>query len=1583
MQRPSNARLAPTANDETDGTSFPFRGAEALGLHIIHEPNSRPIADVIFVHGLGGHSYKTWSHNHDTKLFWPGLWLPKDSKLGKARLFTYGYESHLTGPKSVANITGFAKSLLFDMRYSRCNRDDDLRLGDAPIIFVAHSMGGLVVKKAYLLAQDDENCKALAQSISGIIFLSTPHRGSNLADTLDLILMLMFQPRRRYITELAPDSSAIEDINEQFRHVARKLSIVSFHETLFTSIAAKAVMVVTKDSALLGYDNEDSRGLKADHHTICKFEDENDSNYIIVHDVLKALVEKFSKPISGTHSRVTSNLIEDVRTLLGLSRMPTDDLNPLRKRWVPGSCEWVLKDAAIETWMRDLSKSQLVWYSAPPASGKSVLSSYIIHHLQTNKYDCQFYFFNYRDQKGRSLGGMLKSLLYQISCNVPEFAAEILAASSEDNFVDKSDYRLVWQKLFETLFFNRDFKSPIFWVIDGLDESESPEAILGLLEELLSRSKATMKVLLTGRRSEALALRFKRLQYHHQVDVIDAEGQMHNTKDIELLVAREVEFISGSPTLKTRLEREILQRARGNFLWVSLVLEELQMCQTESETQAALEQIPEDMTRMYERMELSITKSLSERRLGLAKELLQWAVCVPQPLRLVELDEAIRRDYDDILDLARTIRDVCGQFVIIDSTDHVTTVHQTARDFLTKGSKSALAIHRQSANSALLVKTLSILCGTGIRETALYLREPMQAREELEAKRPFVLYCANSWIYHLDHSDPVSDQVLDALQNFFRGPYILDWIYILAILNQIRTLARAAKAMLNFVAANRKFSSSRNPLLHRLPTVELLESWAGDLLRLTGKFNKHLITQPRAIYDAIPAVCPPTSTINRQFQTLKIVLTGQSDSWSDTFACVSLSKGEGAMKIVSLGPHLAVLTHGGKVHIWSSTDFGEVGMLCHDEAVTNMCMNVKGDMLVTYGLTTTKLWDLPEGTVHLQVPNQANGRALSLMFAGNGQRVMAATDDRSVRVLQLTDNEAIWRNMDAALLKEQGQSHKTIINSPSYMAINSWSTQIGVCYRSFPLTIWDLNSASVVSRCMRPSTTLDSQQTWFPVELFAWHPMSGHIVGWHKGNTLFKWHPVTNESHEVSASVDELVVSPSGKVFLTSDSNGTIKVWNFSFFTTIYQLSSGNLVSGLSFSPDSTRFYDIRGATINAWEPNCLIRLAETEDTFGDTARDDQHATMMSHISTANAPQFTTLSSLAPAPNSLYYTTGNEDGEVYLAEAKTSSKIELICFNNFQPVTHLVWDSTSKTVAAADLAADIRIMRISQLASGHLESATVVQLPTPKLNMEGRAIHQMLIDFSSSILLVVSNDLAQTWDINEITLRNSAEINHADERIWLNHPADNDLFIGVGADDIQIHQWVDLQQIFAFKFDNLKFPLVRQHSTFSDTELPTSLGGNDATPAELKPARYVQKAMLAQDEEHILVHVKEYVSRSRVQNRLLIIAAGALEIPSAPLESGPLDCLQLTNDLTQRLEYALAILSGDWLVFLDRDLWVCSMNLTRQREASTLKRHYFIPSDWTDTEGLKQCSMLRDGTLLCPQAGNIVIVKTNIGGIGD
>ncbi|EXJ55027.1 uncharacterized protein A1O5_12766 [Cladophialophora psammophila CBS 110553] len=1584
--RPSNTSLS--SDDEASGSFTNFE-ADALGLHVIHEPDTRPVADIIFVHGLGGHSYKTWSKDHNTDFFWPGLWLPKDPKIGKARLFTYGYDSQLCGAKSVSNIMGFARSLLFDMRYSRGDQEHSLGIGQAPIIFVAHSMGGLVVKKAYLLAQSDKNCRDLAQSISGIVFLSTPHRGTSLAHVLNLILKLLLQHEKSYIKDLESNSPAIEDINEQFRHFAPNLSVISFYEERYTLVAHQPVMIVPRDSAILGCENDEPRGLAANHHTVCKFENDRDEKFRIVRDTLKGLVEKFSQSLFKATGGRTTDVSEAVRKLLAVSSAHVDDLNTLRKRWVAGSCEWVLKGSAMQVWLSNPSDSHLIWYHAPPAHGKSVLSSYVVNHLQSNGYDCQYCFFSYGDQTRRSISEMLKCLAYQISCIMPEYREEILAASAEGFRFDNRNHRWLWRKLFENLLFSKTPDRPLFWVIDGLDESESPKTVVELLQELLLSSRAKMKIFVTSRRTEALALTFKKLERALKISVIDGEeGQKHNAQDIKLLVDRELEDLPGSTAHKERLRLEILQRARGNFLWVSLVLEELQNCQTESATWLALEQIPGDMTKMYERMQLLITDRKDEDRVKLAKELLQWVICAPRPLTLDELQHAISKDYPDILDLKRTIRDVCGQFIVIDSTNHVTTVHQTVRDFLTKASRSSIAIDRQSANSTLLVKSLSGLRSPGLRIAASSARRGLQALEELESKHPFTIYSATSWVYHLGYADPVSDEVLDELEKFLNSPFVLDWIYLLAMLHQVRTLARVGKALLSFVASNRSLNSLRNPMLHRLSTLELLEDWAVDLVRITAKFNKHLIDQPDSIYEIIPAVCPPKSVLHRQFyrhKQSKVMVSGQNDSWNDVFSRFALPQDEVALKIVSSGPYLAVLTQGGTVYVWGSADFGEVCTLHHGESVTGFSMNDKGDLLVTYGLKTTKVWEIPAATVRLQVPNAGNTKAMSLVFAMSDQRILAATDDRSIRFLQITENVPAWEILDESLLKEKTQADSVIINSPNRMIINATGTQVGVCYRSFPLTVWDLNTTLPIGRCMRPTASLDraatSAQTWFPVELFAWNPVTGHIIGWYKGNTLFKWHPLTDENHEVSASVDELIASPNGKVFVTSDSNGTVKVWNFAYFTVIYQLSSGDLVSGLYFSPDSTRFYDIRGSTITAWEPSGLTRLAESEETFSDTASDEQRGTLISHVSEADAPQYPSLTALSAAPGGMWYVTGNDDGEIYLADTQATFQMELTRFHNFQCVSHLIWGPSGGIVVAADLAADVRIIQIDNTTSGRLKSTDVRHLERPKLTLEGGAIHQMLLNFSSRLLLVISDSLAQIWDIVDSIIKTSTPMACASQQGWLDHPTDHELFLGVGPEHIRIYQWSSLQQIHHFRLSSAVSSLVRQPTSISLLdETVSSVHANALSSARQEPVTKISKVLLTQDSKHMLVYLKEYIPKTSVQKNLLILEVKALDTATDQGKGAVLEYVQIQRHLADKIEVPLGILPGEQLVFFDRDYWLCSVDLTRQSDTD-FTRHYFIPRDWTSVDGLAQSLILQEGTLLCIQEGSVVTVRSNFGGI--
>lgn len=85
--------------------------------------------------------------------------------------------------------------------------------------------------------QIDPTYADIIKSVSSIIFLSTPHRGTSLAEILNRILQVSFVTNpMQFIAELAAGSQTLQKLNEQFRHVASKLQIVSFYETRPTSL---------------------------------------------------------------------------------------------------------------------------------------------------------------------------------------------------------------------------------------------------------------------------------------------------------------------------------------------------------------------------------------------------------------------------------------------------------------------------------------------------------------------------------------------------------------------------------------------------------------------------------------------------------------------------------------------------------------------------------------------------------------------------------------------------------------------------------------------------------------------------------------------------------------------------------------------------------------------------------------------------------------------------------------------------------------------------------------------------------------------------------------------------------------------------------------------------------------------------------------------------------------------------------------------------------------------------------------------------------------------------------------------------
>ena len=167
--------------------------------------------------------------------------------------------------------------------------------------------------------QNDPNYNDIVKSISSIIFLSTPHRGTNLAKVLNRILQVSFVSNpMRFIAELASGSQTLQRLNEQFRHVAPNLQIISFYETRPTPVLKKTQivlcnsfhlldtvltleqMVLEKDSSMLGYPGEVSKPLDADHHGVCKFDSSTDPRYITVRNALLSVITKaVAKTLGG------------------------------------------------------------------------------------------------------------------------------------------------------------------------------------------------------------------------------------------------------------------------------------------------------------------------------------------------------------------------------------------------------------------------------------------------------------------------------------------------------------------------------------------------------------------------------------------------------------------------------------------------------------------------------------------------------------------------------------------------------------------------------------------------------------------------------------------------------------------------------------------------------------------------------------------------------------------------------------------------------------------------------------------------------------------------------------------------------------------------------------------------------------------------------------------------------------------------------------------------------------------------------------------------------------------------------------
>ena len=135
-------------------------------------------SSICAVHGLEGHAADSFTA--ESKLWLRDL-LPNEPGFKDARISTFGYNSRLFDRNASDKLLDWADYLLEGISKLRTSTNTS----HAPLIFVCHSMGGLVVRKAIEHLDrygSDSKYDSIELEKCAILFLSTPHEGTTEAD---------------------------------------------------------------------------------------------------------------------------------------------------------------------------------------------------------------------------------------------------------------------------------------------------------------------------------------------------------------------------------------------------------------------------------------------------------------------------------------------------------------------------------------------------------------------------------------------------------------------------------------------------------------------------------------------------------------------------------------------------------------------------------------------------------------------------------------------------------------------------------------------------------------------------------------------------------------------------------------------------------------------------------------------------------------------------------------------------------------------------------------------------------------------------------------------------------------------------------------------------------------------------------------------------------------------------------------------------------------------------------------------------------------------------------------------------------
>ncbi|KAK4234896.1 Inversin, partial [Achaetomium macrosporum] len=699
-------------------------------------PSRTPTAD-----GTNGRDQAGSEGQRLKEVYWPADLACQT--IPNSRILTYGYDAKvrhwLKGQVSKKTVYDHAWDMLCSLEAFRRDPNEERR----PIVFIAHSLGGIVVKEALRRARACQPSKphlySILEATSSIIFFGTPHGGADPRNFIHHILAasaqaLGVQVNQQIVDTLMPNSERLTELREEFPAICQERNwlVYSFQEEYGVGALLGTKVVEDRSSCLNTPTLETRQFISSNHMDMCRFPGLQDPEYVKVAAAMGRIMGTIEARSQDTPRATDSEHINRE-----LSVVEDEHLPPAQEARYQGwkaaesitqetksalieqlyftkiderltsltaaqgrTCRWFLSKPEYTSWRNPANQPDnggFLWIRGNPGTGKSTLMKFLFEDAKSKtKRDASqivlsFFFLARGELEEKSTPGLYRSLLHQLFQMVPDLqdSLEWMTADGARGIRTNGWNEEALKQTFRHAILKLGSRSLTIFVdaLDECDDSQAKDMVFFFEElcDLAQESQVRLNICFSSRHYPHITIK--------KGTELTLEDEIGHKEDIQLYITAKLR-LKNTKAAQT-LQAEILEKSSLIFLWVVLVVDILNSeypGKPIGKMRQRLEEIPPKLADLFE---MILTRDEEDPKL--LQICLQWILFATRPLKPQELYFAVQFglkeapcsgqwdqetvDLDEMKAFVRhSSKGLAG--VTRSKTSEVQFIHESVRDFL-------------------------------------------------------------------------------------------------------------------------------------------------------------------------------------------------------------------------------------------------------------------------------------------------------------------------------------------------------------------------------------------------------------------------------------------------------------------------------------------------------------------------------------------------------------------------------------------------------------------------------------------------------------------------------------------------------------------------------------------------------------------------------------------------------------------------------------------------------------------------------------------------------------------------------------